>query len=130
MNRTGKTFTFDDRESYLPKSTRYGLTAESALMTRDTAREMLRLVVAYGKTERDDYYRPFEDHFGVEVVALNILALRGGRNSRFDGPHSWGAGLTLDRPFMGPAVLHLDYGRYDNGIVWTEMWSLRGEFNF
>jgi hypothetical protein len=73
-------------------------------MTRDTAREMLRLVVAYGKTERDDYYRPFEDHFGVEVVALNILALRGGRNSRFDGPHSWSAGLKLTarswvRPF-------------------------------
>ena len=130
MNRSGDSFVVDERESMLPQAVRYGLTAESALTAQKTDRELLRLVVAYGKTEHDNAYPAFQDHFGVEVVALKILALRGGRNSRFDGPHSWGAGLTLDRPFMGPAVLHLDYGRYNNGYVWTEMWSLRGELNF
>ncbi|MDX2475252.1 MAG: hypothetical protein QNL91_16265 [Candidatus Krumholzibacteria bacterium] len=132
MNTSGQGYLFVERDTpiALPQSRRAGITAETILNADGTGKEALRLVVAYAKTTHEESYLADQDHFGVELVAMGVVAVRGGRNSRFDNSHSWGLGAILHRPFMGPVRVKLDYGKYDNGWGKREMWSAGGEFSF
>jgi hypothetical protein len=132
MNTSGQGYLFVERDTpiALPQSRRAGITAETIFNAASSGKEALRLVVAYAKTTHEESYLADQDHFGVELVAMGVVAVRGGRNSRFDNSHSWGLGAILHRPFMGPVRVKLDYGKYDNGLEKQEMWSAGGEFQF
>ncbi len=130
MNQSGKSVAFDERESSLPEASRYGLSAESVINSRHSNQEMLRVVVAYAEANYDSYFYEDQDHLGAELTALDLVSVRAGNNSRLGDSNSWGVGLRVARPFMGPVALTLDYGRFDTGWRWNEMWSARANFRF
>jgi len=121
---------FDWRRGFEPQAKRRGLTIESAFNSSATNEELVRVILAYARTSREVYEKTDYSHMGAELVAFRTLALRGGHNSRFDGPNSWGAGLILARPFMGPVRMTVDYGRADSGFEVVNMWTVAGNFEF
>jgi hypothetical protein len=122
QNAGGSTLDLGSLEAELREELRLGLACEGALGERPRRGSTLAWLLAYSRHENlgaEGWDRYEGDRVGLEVTLLELLALRGGYNSRpffaDAGFWSWGAGLVMQRPDLLPLALSVDYGRSDTG---------------
>jgi len=131
QNISNSSFNFDEREIMLPDPMRIGLTVETAFKRSDHPGNFLKLLVAF--TRAHNFH--FSDQFGLEALVYDTVALRWGHSQRFeDGISSWGIGLVLDRDFLGPFTVQMDFGmmNFDSELLSDSkaVWGLRTGYQF
>lgn len=125
--------TFDERRTMLPSPTRTGISFEAARSLSNHQGELFKILVAYSRTQGTEALPV--DHFGFEILVRNLIALRAGHNNRFgDGSTTYGLGVILDRPFLGPFIVEADLGMMnfsgsfpDDGQL---ILGIRGKYHF
>ena len=132
QNITAEEIDYDERQSFLPRAVRAGVTLESTFGQANWGTEMLRVLLAFShRFNPEDFRGRDTDHFGFEVTGAGMLVARMGYNSRYDKSfNSWGLGLILAQDFMGPFTVSADYGTYDMNFGEQEMWSVRARWSF
>jgi len=136
QNTSNAKYSIDERDSFLPSSHRLGLTFETALRKAGQTTDQFKLLVAHAHNAPiQSSFRRATDHFGVELLFFEILAARYGYNTFIaDGVSSWGLGAILDRQWMGPWTIELDWGQmnfnHEALIGDKTLWGFRVRHNF
>ncbi len=129
---------FDEREALLPRHVRLGFTFGAGFRPEGRDRDAVAVRAAFTRTEFIDSAWSDESQWGAEVTALQVLSLRWGTDQSLpDHATTWGLGLRLAEPAMGPWRVELHWVRigygdlYDTGDDHTEDgWGARVAYIF
>ncbi|MGD9547132.1 MAG: hypothetical protein AB7V45_06210 [Candidatus Krumholzibacteriia bacterium] len=137
QNLTGETLDSDGREMPLPEAWRLGFTFATGFDHPRYARQPVRTSLSFARIMPDEPYGRASNHFGLELLLLELIAFRFGQDSGLqpDGL-AWGLGMVLDRPRGLPLEVAADFcilDRDPDTLVddfRMEMWGLRGKVFF
>jgi len=112
QNVTAARVDLERRSVEAPRPLRYGASAGLGMQLGDASWQRLEVLLAAGHTDDRGALDEDHDHFGVELALAGRLFLRAGEDDEAPGGEtSYGVGIWLDEPWLGPLAVRADYTR-------------------
>jgi hypothetical protein len=115
QNITDERILLGEYDASLPRIWRFGVGLQATTSLGRESGDGLRLHAAYTRSRHNGYQGNYgADHVGLEVVLLQLLAVRVGHDSSlFTGNTGYGAALILDQAWLDPVSLAVEWARID-----------------